>query len=199
MEVNNMKTDPNNIASAQWELKHFILSGILAALAFAVAFVLGTGIILATGIPATGGIANIFAAVFILIIGMKIVPKFGFATLTLGLLFTLAIPTIIGGPPGVYKIVNGILIGLVADIVTVLGRRTRWAYILAGSLGSVTSILSIYIALVILQLPGADRLAPLLLPLTLLQAVMGALGAWAGLALFERRLSKLNAVKRLMG
>ncbi len=187
------------MARQAWEMKHFILSGILAALTFAVAFVLGAGIILATGVPATGGVANIFAAVFILTIGMKLVPKFGFATLTLGLLFTLAIPTIIGGPPGVYKVANGVLIGLVMDIILVLGRYSHWAYIVAGSLGAVISILSIYAALVLFRLPGAERLAPLLPPLTLLQAVMGALGAWAGLSLFERRLSKLSAVRRLIG
>lgn len=181
-----------------WEIKHFVMAGIFSATAFAVAFVLGAGIILATGIPATGGIANIFAAVFILIIGVKLVPKFGFATLTVGLLFTLAIPTIIGGPPGVYKIANGTLIGLVVDIVLVIGRRSRLAHIIGGSIGAVVSILSIYAALVIFRLPGVEKLAPLLLPLTILQALMGAVGAFASLLIFERRLSKLNAVKRLM-
>ncbi|HEX8843984.1 MAG TPA: hypothetical protein VF791_05045 [Pyrinomonadaceae bacterium] len=182
----------------KWVIKHFIISGILAAITFALAFALGAGIILATGVPATGGIANIFVAVLVLVIGVKIVPKFGFAILTIALVFTFAIPTIIGGPPGIYKILNGLLIGLVVDIILVLGRRTRWAHILAGSFGSMISILSIYVALVILQLPGASKLAPLLLPLTAMQAVLGALAAWIGLQIFERRLSKLGSVQRLM-
>lgn len=182
----------------KWEVKDFVLSGILAALTFALAFALGAGIILATGIPATGGIANIFVSVLVLIIGVQLVPKFGFGTLTIALVFTFAIPTIIGGPPGVYKILNGILIGLVADIILVLGHRKRWAHIVAGALGAVTSILSVYAALLILKLPGASKLAPLLLPLTLMQAVLGAAAAWVGLQIFERRLSKLTSVQRLM-
>src|ERR1043166_8100416 len=133
----------------KWEIKDFVLSGILAALTFALAFALGAGIILATGIPATGGIANMFVAVLVLVIGVQMAPKFGFGTLTIGLVFTFAIPTIIGGPPGAYKVVNGIVIGFVADTVLALGRRTRWSHILAGALGSVTSILSVYVALVV--------------------------------------------------
>ncbi len=181
-----------------WKTKHFILAGILAAATFAAAFGLGAGIIMATGIPATGGIASIFAATLLIIIGMKIAPRFGFATLTVGLVFTLAIPTIIGGPPGIHKIVNGLLIGLVMDIVALLGRRTRVAYILAGSLGAMTSILSVYAALVLLRLPGVDRLRPLLPVLTILQGVMGALAGWVGIFLFEQRLKKLEAVRRIM-
>jgi hypothetical protein len=182
----------------KWELKDFILSGILAAVTFAVAFALGAGIILATGIPATGGIANIFVAVLIVMIGLQIVPKFGFATLTVGLVFTFAIPTVIGGPPGVHKVLIGILIGLVTDVVLTLGKRARWSYIVGGSLGAVTSILSIYVALIALKLPGASKLAPLLIPLAVMQAVLGALAAWVALQIFQRRLSKLTSVQRLM-
>ncbi len=165
---------------------------------FALAFLLGVGIITATGIPATGGIANIFVAVMLIVVGMQIVPKFGFATLTAALIFTYAIPTVIGGPPGVHKVLNGILIGLVADIVAVAFGRGRLAYMFAGMFGAITSILSIYAVLVILNLPGVAKLKPLLLPLTGVQAVLGLLAGLAGYALFQRRLKKLAAVQRLM-
>jgi hypothetical protein len=182
----------------RWETKHFVLAGMLSALTFAVAFVLGAGIILATGIPATGGIANIFVAVLILIIGVKLVPKFGFGILTLGLVFTFAIPTIIGGPPGIYKVINGLLIGATLDIVLMFGRYSRTSHIIGGALGAMLSILSIYAALVLLNLPGAAKLAPLVLPLAVFQALMGSLAAWVGLLIFDRRLIKLEAVKRIM-
>lgn len=182
----------------RWQTKHFVLSGILAAVTFAMAFVLGAGIIMTTGIPATGGIANIFAAVLLIIIGVKIVPKFGFGILTLILVFTFAIPTVIGGPPGLFKVVVGFLIGLTLDSVLILGRRTRAAHIVGGGLGSVVSIVSIYIALLLLKLPGADALDKLVAPLAAMQAVIGAIAAWVGLLIFEKRLSKLSAVKRLM-
>ncbi len=182
----------------QWRLQEFVLSGIFAALIFATAFLLGAGIILATGIPATGGIANILAAVMVLVVGAKLVPRFWFGTLTLGLMFALAIPTLIGGPPGAFKVINGVLIGFVFDVVVVLCMRKNWGYVLAGSLAAVTSITSIYAAMVILDMPGADKLLPLLLPLTLMQAVTGAVGGWLGVQIFERRLKGLKFVRQLL-
>ncbi len=186
-----MKTD-------NWQIKHFIISGIFAALTFAVAFLLGTGIILATGIPATGGILNIFAAVFVVIIGLKIVPKFGFATLTLAIMFAIAIPTLIGGPPGLYKVINGVIIGLAMDIILFLGPKNKISYFLAGSIGAMISILSLYFALVLLNLPGVEKLTPLLKYLVPLQAITGFLGVWAGLSIFNKRLKNISAIQRLM-
>jgi ABC-type thiamin/hydroxymethylpyrimidine transport system permease subunit len=180
-----------------WPLKIYLLAAMLAALTFALAFALGIGLIVSTGIPATGGIANIFVAVTIMIIGVKLVPRFGFATLTIALVFLFAVPTVIGGPPGPQKILNGLAIGLTADIILAVGRRTRWAHIVAGSIGAVVSIVSIYLVMLAMSLPGVDRLAPLLLPLTAVQAILGALAAWLAVILYEKRLANLSAVKRL--
>lgn len=184
--------------NTKWQIKHYILSGIFAALTFAIAFALGAGIIMATGIPATGGFVNIFAAVFVVMIGLKIVPKFGFGILTMSIMFAIAIPTVIGGPPGIYKILIGFLIGFTFDLVLLLGRKANLSYILAGSLGAVVSILSVYFSLIILQLPGIEQLRPLLKYLVPLQAITGALGAWISIAVFNKRLSKLSAIQRLM-
>jgi hypothetical protein len=184
---------PNN-----WQIKHYIVSGIFAALTFAVAFLLGTGIILATGIPATGGILNIFAAVFVVTIGLKIVPKFGFATLTLAIMFTIAIPTVIGGPPGLYKVIDGIIIGLFMDTILIIGYRKKYSYFLAGSIGAIISILTLYFALIILELPGVEKLTPLLKYLVPLQAITGFLGTWAGISIFKKRLKNISAIQRLM-
>lgn len=178
--------------------KQFILSGVLAATTFSVAFVLGSGVILATGIPATGGIVNIFACVVLMTVGSRLAPVFGFVTLTTALVFTFAIPTLIGGPAGIHKILIGVIIGVVFDGVVSLGRRRLGAYILAGALGASVSILSVFVSLVLLRLPGAERLRPLLLPLTAVQAVLGALAAWVGVRIFDRRLKHLSAVRRLM-
>lgn len=184
--------------SNKWQVKHYILSGIFAALTFATAFALGAGVIIATGIPATGGFVNIFAAVFVVMIGLKIVPKFGFGILTMCIMFTLAIPTVIGGPPGLYKIVIGLLIGLTFDTVIYLGKKTSFSYILAGSLGAVVSIVSVFLSLLLLQLPGVEQLQPLMKFLVPLQAITGALGAWTGTLVFQKRLSKISAIRRLL-
>lgn len=181
-----------------WQLKDFIVAGIFSALTFAIAFLLGSGIILATGIPATGGIANIFAAVFVMMIGIQLVRRFGFATLTLGLMFLYAIPTVIGGPPGVYKVVIGVIIGFSADLIAALGRYRKGSLLIAGAVGAMVSITSIYIALVVLELPGVERLEPLLLPLTVLQGMMGLLAAYAAYKVFESRLKNLDIVNRYL-
>lgn len=183
----------------RWQTRDFVVAGVFAAMTFGVAFALGAGIIMSTGIPATGGVANILAAILIVTVGALIVPKFGFLTLTLGLMFTLAVPTVIGGPLGAFKIINGLLIGIVMDTIVAMGQRRRAAFIIAGSIGAMVSILSIYAALVLLKLPAADRLWPLLFPLTGIQAIAGAIGAWVGWHIYHSRLKNLRFVKSIQG
>lgn len=181
-----------------WKINDFVFAGIVGALIFAVAFLLGAGIILASGIPATGGIVNILVAVLLMTIAKHIKPKFGFATLSLTIMFAIAIPTIIGGTPGAYKIIVGFLIGLTFDLVVYLLKNSSKSYLLAGALGSMVSIISIFFAMQILELPGVDKLKPLLKFLIPLQAVNGLLGAFIGNKIFNNRLKDLPAVKRMM-
>lgn len=181
-----------------WTLRDFVFAGIVGALVFAVVFLLGSGIILTTGIPATGGIVNIFAAVLLMTIAVRIIPKFGFATLTMTIVFSIAIPSIVGGPPGAYKPIIGFLLGFSFDIIIKLLKRTTFSHVIGGSFASALSITAIFIAMLIFELPGVDKLQPILKFLIPLQALNGALGALAGNAIFARRLSKLPAVKRLM-
>lgn len=181
-----------------WQLKDFVFAGISGALVFAIVFLLGSGIILATGIPATGGIVNIFAAVLLMTIAVRIVPKFGFATLAMAITFSIAIPTIVGGPAGAYKPIIGFLLGLTFDTIVTLMKRTTGSHILGGALASAMSLTAIFFAMQILELPGVEKLQPLLKFLIPIQALNGALGAWAGNTIFKKRLENLPAVKRLM-
>ncbi len=183
-------------AQNRWRQRDFLFVGLLAATVFAVAFVLGAGIIAATGIPATGGLGNIFAAVFLLVLGYQICPRPFMGTLTLALMFAIALPTTIGGPIGPFKIVNGIVIGLAFDLAAWIGRRSAASQVIGAAIASVLSLWGVYVGLVMLGLPGAERLQPLLLPLSGVQALLGAVGAWLALALFRKRLSKWPAVKR---
>jgi ABC-type thiamin/hydroxymethylpyrimidine transport system permease subunit len=182
----------------KWALSDFVFAGITGALIFAVAFLLGAGIILASGIPATGGIVNILVAVLLMAIAKHIKPKFGFAMLSLTITFAIAIPTIIGGTPGVYKIFVGFIIGLIFDLSIYLFRNSNKSYLLAGCLGAMTSIVSIFFAMKILGLPGIDQLTPLMKYLVPLQGVNGLLGAFLGNLIFNKRLKKLPAIKRIM-
>ncbi len=182
----------------KWELNDFVFAGITGALIFAFAFLLGSGIILATGIPATGGIANILVAVFFMTIAKHIKPKFGFATLSLAITFALAIPTIIGGTPGIYKIVVGILIGLTIDLTILLLKNSNVSYLIGCSLGAMISIISIFFAMTIMDFPGVDKLQPLMKYLVPLQGLNGLIGAFLGNKVFHSRLKSLPAIKKMM-
>lgn len=182
----------------KWALNDFVFAGITGALIFAVAFLLGSGIILATGIPATGGIVNILVAVLLMVIAKHIKPKFGFATLALAITFAIAIPTIIGGTPGIYKILVGVAIGIVFDLAVYLFRNTNFSYLIAGSLGAVVSIVTIFVLMKIMDLPGIAKLTPLMKYLVPVQAVNGLVGAYLGNLIFNIRLKSIPAIKRMM-
>lgn len=181
-----------------WANKDYVISGVFGATAFVMAFALGAGIIVATGIPATGGLANILVAVLILTIGGQLSPKFGFMTLTSSILFLLAIPTVIGGPLGPYKLITGLAVGLTFDIVLATAGRKRLGFTVGGSMAAMVSIVSIYLLLLWLKVPAVERLAPLVVPLAAAQGVLGAIGGLVGYEVFQRRLIKISAVRRLI-
>lgn len=172
--------------------KQVAACGVFGAVTFALAFVLGSGVIMATGIPATGGLLNIFVCVAIAVVGTHTVPKVGSATVMMLVTFTLAIPTVTGGPPGIYKPLIGLAIGLAYDAIVALGGRRRWSVYIGGGAAAMTSILTIFAAMILLELPGVDKLRPLLLPLAAVQFALGFFGAVLGTWLYQSKLSKLR-------
>jgi len=179
-----------------WRTRDAIFAGVIGTAAFATAFVLGTGLILATGIPATGGIANIFPVVFLAVLGFKICPRPFFGIIVMTIVFTLAVPTAIGGPLGPFKIANGIAIGIVWDAIVTLSGRRNGGIMIASSVAAVVSILSVYVGLVILKLPAVEKLRPLLLPLGAVQAVLGLLAAFLALKMYDKRVANWPSVRR---
>jgi hypothetical protein len=172
--------------------KQIAACGVFGAATFALAFVLGSGVILATGIPATGGLLNIFVCVAVAVVGAHSVPKVGSATIMMLVTFTLGIPTVIGGPPGIYKPLIGLAIGLTYDVIVALGGRRQWAVYVGGGAAAMTSILTIFEAMILLGLPGVEKLRPILLPLAGAQFVLGFAGAALGRWLYESKLSRLR-------
>ena len=152
--------------------------------------------ILATGIPATGGMANIFPVVFLAVLGYRICPRPFFGTLTMAIVFLLAIPTVIGGPLGPLKLVNGLIIGLVWDLIVNAGGRRNGAIIAASGVAATVSLLCVYAGLLILRLPAVEKLRPLVLPLAVVQAVLGVVAAYLALRLYDARVSRWPAVQR---
>lgn len=183
-------------APLKWRTRDAIFAGVVGTAAFAAAFLLGTGIILVTGIPATGGMANIFPVVFLAVLGFRISPRPLFGTVVLTIVFLLAIPTLIGGPLGPLKLINGVVIGLVWDAIVTLGRRRNGAIILASTIAAVVSLFAVYVGLVVLKLPAVAKLAPLLGPLAAVQAVLGAAASYLAIKTYEKRVAKWSSVER---
>lgn len=197
-------------STTDWPLKYYLTAAMLAALTIALSLTLGTGLIVATGIPGPGKMASIFVFVMLMIIGVKLAPRTGFATLTATLVFLFVVPIYLGylgaGSSSPQGQILGLLItslpaGVTVDLILVVGRRSRWAHLIAGSVGAVVSFLSSYAAgyalRVNLGLPYTGESVPWLLWFTAGQAIMGALAAWVGVTIFDKRLSRPVAVKQL--
>ena len=72
------------------------------------------------------------------------------------------------------------------------------AYLLGGAIGAMVSIVSIYFAMVLLDLPGVDKLQPLLMYLVPLQGINGMLGAWIGNKIYYNKLKEIPAIKKFI-
>ncbi len=163
----------------------------------ALEFITGSAVIMATGIPGTGSIVDVIIAVFIAVIGLKIVDKVGAATVLVTVSGILSIPTLINGPPGIHKILVMLIVGLTIDVILLLSERSNRGYIFAGLFVGVEIIILIYISLVLLGLPGEQQLRAILIPISLISGIMGAAGAYLGIKVYEGRLKHLSVVQSL--
>nr|CBH38848.1 hypothetical membrane protein [uncultured archaeon] len=199
----SLNTTIKNVKSMMYKLsnmlsaKELAVSGVFGAIALFVAFILGSAILMATGIPASGGLANMFAAIFIAVIGFKIVDKFGAATVFFTVMGILAIPSPIMGPPGVHKVGVMFLMGLIFDIVLFIFKRKNVGYLIGAAITGVDGAIFIYMLLVLLGLPGADLLRPMLIPFSIIYAILGLVGAYTGLLIYEKRIQQLSVVQNL--
>jgi len=171
--------------------------GAFGAILFFSVFILGSAILIATGIPATGGVATMLVAVFIIVAGAKIVDKFGASTIMLGIAGIIAIPTLSWGPPGLQKVPMVMVMGLIIDIAVLMFKRENKGYIIGGAMAGLVAPILNYWVLIIVGLPGADKLQPLLIPLSVVFTILAAIGAYLGTIAYDRKLSKLSVVRNL--
>lgn len=177
--------------------KELIVCALFGAMVFIEAFVLGSAVIAATGISATGSLLNMLFAVLISVIGIKIVDKFGAATIILTIEGILTVPTLINGPTGIQKILMLFAVGLIVDIILSATKRSNKGFILAGIMAAISAVSLIFLSLVILGLPGASQLQAILIPLIAVNAVLGGLGAYLGLWIYDRKLKDRAFVKQM--
>jgi hypothetical protein len=181
--------------AGKFTVRELSMCALFGALLFFLVFTLGAGIITATGIPVSGGIANMAISLIILTIGKRIVDRFGSASLICVVAATIAIPTISWGPPGIYKIPMLLVLGLVYD--TLLGQN-KWREVLASGAVGLVAAPNMYLFLVALGLPGADKLAPMLVIFTVLYASLGLIGGYLGRWIYEKKLKNRAFIKQLL-
>ena len=182
----------------KFKTKDLVVCALFGALGFALAFILGSGVIAATGIPATGGLLNIFITAVIVFIGINALQeKFGSGMLICAVLSILAVPTIIIGPPGIGKIIIGILFGLTFDIVLFLFKKTKFRFAISGASGVIVAFYLMYLMFVLLDLPEASKMQSLLAPLTAIYALLGASGSYIGFLIYDKKLKNKPFVKQM--
>jgi hypothetical protein len=172
--------------------KEYLFLGVMGAVSFVFAFILGSAVNIATGIPLTGGIINGIIVGVMLTIGIKGVDKFGAGTILWVVFSILAIPTVTLGPPGIYKVAVGLLGGLTWDVTISIFKRSKIGYILGGAVGSIVIIWGVFLAATLLGLPSAEKLRSALIFLIPFNGLLGAVSVYAGLIIYDKKLRHLS-------
>lgn len=171
--------------------------GAIGAGTLAIGAALGTGLTMATGIPMIGGLLNGLITAAILSIGAKGVPKFGAGVILWFVMSTLAVPTLTMGPPGLYKIPIGLLSGLIWDCCfLIFGRKTR-GYLLSGAFMMLAVMFGVVGASILLGLPAKDQLLKALAFIVPINFVLGMIGTYLGVKIFEQRVARIGYVRKM--
>jgi len=173
-----------------------IYLGLIGAITIALGVVLGTALN-ATGIPMLGGLANAVVTAAVLTIGVKGVQKFGSGTILWVVVSTLAIPTLSMGPPGAHKLLVGVVAGLLWDVCLVVTRRTKWGYLVSGAVMMLAVMLGVFGVALYFDFPAAETLKSAIAYVLPINFVLGMLGTWLGLTVYEKRISRVRFVQSL--
>ena len=181
----------------KFSTKQIIFIALMAALLFALDLALVSGIDAAVGIPGTGVLVDSLLFVCIATIIGLTVKKFGTYTYLAFIYSLLTVPTNLLGPPGIYKLVLGLILGLIADIVVVSFKYNKIGYLLSLAIANTLLIPFMLFALRFLELPGADELAKFVWFFIALVVVESIIGAWIGIRLYDKKISKMNVVRQI--
>ena len=179
--------------------KELIFIALMSAFMFAADFVIAIGIVTATGIPLSGGIISVVVIGFFYSIILFSVKKFGTATLVALIYTALASPTASFGPPGAYKLIIGLVLGLLVDIVLYFGNYKKFMYYIAIFFGFMIVAPVMLGMIILLGLPGAEELGKMVVILMFVQGIEGVIGMWLGSRLYEKKLKNKRIFKQISG
>lgn len=174
--------------------KDILFISILAGMSFIVENSLGLVLApLASAVPLIGGTLSAIPDALLVFLGAFLVPRRGSILLFATILLTLSTVTPSFGPPGAYKILIGVSLGLLFEAFLLVSRHTL-IYIVATAVVFAASIPVTYMAWLFFGLPGLTALAskiPLLMAIYLAE---GLFGAYLGWLLYAIRLSKISRI-----
>ena len=179
-------------------LRLWIIAGGFGGALFAMNLAFGAGLTYASGQPGLSGLVTGFTTAFVLFGVVAITRRFGAVTIAFTLYCLLAVPTVLMGPPGIYKILVGFAAGLALDIVLYVAKY-RFVGFLIGFVGYVAVLLvGTYGAFMYLNLPQIERFRSAMLALAAIFTVQGWVGAWASRKFLVPRIKSIPAFN-LMG
>lgn len=177
--------------------RFWILCGAFGGLLYAINLSLGSGLTYVSGNPGFSGLITGITTAFILYILMRLTNIFGAITISLTTYCLLATPTVLMGPPGLYKIMVGFTCGLIFDCILYIFRYTTFSF-LVGFLGYVLSMITtIYIAYIYLDLPQLDKFKKFMIALSVIFFIEGCIATWLGKTFFDRRLKRLSVAQKI--
>ncbi len=180
------------------DLKLSSIGGLFGALAFALAYIIGMALTLATGIPIASAAVNGIIVCFVMVLGAKIINKHGAFTLMAFVYSVLAIPVFLLGPPGPHKIIIGLGMGILYDLIIFVTKKQSWGYILGSILFIASGVTLVLLSMILLGLPGVERLKEVFVVLILVSSLPASLGAFLGIKVFHKKFENLTFVKNMM-
>jgi hypothetical protein len=187
-------------ATTKWiSRKDSVFIAIVAGLSFILENSLGLILFpLASSVPLIGGTLSAIPDAMIIFLGAYLVPRRGAVLLFATLLLTLSIITPSFGPPGFYKVLIGIALGGVFELVLLFNRSTA-LYIVATGIAFSLSVPVVFLVWTFMGFPAVALLKAKLPWLMAIYFVEGILGALIGNFIYRTRLSKMVAVQRMRG
>ena len=177
-------------------MKQAWTAGTLAAILFGINFLVS--IFLGPIGPAAPGLVTGFSIPFMLALGYLMTGRFGTVALTFLLYSIAAIPTLLIGVPGVYKVVIGISAGLATDLVMTFFPKRFNLNLICGLIAFGTTFVGVYLAIFwAFDVPGRDRFIEILPFLVGIFFFEGIISVLVAARLYERRLRKVPSIRRL--
>lgn len=176
------------------DLKSLTIAAGFGAMAAFAGLALNLPGIMITGVPLTGIIP--VAAFFFALLAL-IVRKFGAVTIAASVYSLIAVQTALFGPPGVYKLFLGIILGLLFDTLLKVFRYSKAGYYVAAAVSYAAVVPATYAALLFLGFPAAERLARFVPYLMIWYVAAVIATVWITMMIYEKRLKRLNVVRQL--